>query len=199
MKANHLKLLGQIYYTFFKLGCFSLGGGYAMIPLIEREVVEEKNWVDKERIIDIFAVAESMPGAIALNSSGFVGYSIDGIAGAIAALLGNLTPPLVIVLTLSVLFATFGSNPTVQAAFFGIRPAIIGLISYAAYKIGKTAIKDIICVAIMVLAFCGVLFLHIHPIVAIIFGATVGIILTSMENVMHIRNGKKHSIKGESK
>lgn len=185
---SRFKLLGQIYYTFFKLGCFSFGGGYAMIPLIEREVVEEKKWVDKEKIIDIFAVAESMPGAIALNSSGFVGYSISGIPGAIAALLGTLTPPVLIVLTLSVLFFTFSSNPIVQQAFLGVRPAIIGLISYAAYKIGKTAIKDVKCLIIMILAFCGVLFLNLHPVLMIVFGAAAGIILTSVGNVFYFNN-----------
>jgi len=159
-----------------------------MIPLIEREVVEEKKWIDREKIIDIFAVAESMPGAIALNSSGFVGYSINGIAGSVAALLGNLTPPVLIVLTLSVLFSTFSSNPIVQRAFLGIRPAIIGLISYAAYKIGKTAIKDFKCLIIMIVAFCAVLFFHIHPVLMILFGAAAGIILTSIGNVVHFKN-----------
>lgn len=113
-----------------------------MIPLIEREVVEKKRWVEKEKIVDIFAVAESLPGATALNTSAFVGYSVAGIPGAIFALLGNMTPSIIIVLTLSILFIKFSTYTAVKAAFKGIYPVIVGLIAYASYKIGKTAIKD---------------------------------------------------------
>ncbi len=179
-----IKLILEIFTTFLKLGCFSFGGGYAMIPLIEREVVEEKKWIEKEKVIDIFAVAESLPGAIALNSSAFVGYSVAGIPGAIAALLGNLTPSVIIVLTLSILLRQFNDNIYVQKAFLGIRPAIIGLISYAGYKIGKTAIKDLFGWIVMIIAFIGALFMNIPPIPLIIFGAVVGISYTTVSNVI---------------
>ena len=113
LKKSKLRLLAEIYFTFLKLGSVSFGGGYAMISLIEREIVNEKKWVEKEKIIDIFAVSESLPGAIALNSSAFVGFSIAGIPGAIAALLGNLTSPVIIVLTLMIIFANIKDYPVV--------------------------------------------------------------------------------------
>ncbi len=182
-KKSKSLLLLEIFTTFFKLGCFSFGGGYAMIPLIEREVVEGKKWIGKEKVIDIFAVAESLPGAIALNSSAFVGYSVAGIPGAIAALLGNLTPSVIIVLSLSVLLKQFNNNIYVQKAFLGIRPAIIGLIAYAGYKIGKTAIKDIFGIIVMIIAFIGALFFNIPPIPLIVFGAVVGISYITISNV----------------
>lgn len=175
MKKNKLKLLWEIYVTFLKLGTFGFGGGYSLIPLIEREIVENKKWIDKERLVDTFAVAECLPGAIALNASGFVGYSIAGVPGAIAAMLGNLTSPVLIVLTLAIMFQKFSTYTVVQNAFNGIRPAIIGLIAYAAYKIGKTSLKDKICIVIAIAAFVGVLFLHLHPIFLIILGAALGI------------------------
>lgn len=174
----------ELYWTFFKLGCVSFGGGYSMIPLIEREVVEEKKWVDKDNIVDIFAVSESLPGAIALNSSAFVGYSVAGIRGSLSALVGNMTPSVIIVLTLSVLFQQISSNPLAQAAFRGIYPAIVGLIAYAAYKIGKLALRDKVCVAIMILSFIAAMFFHLEPVKIIIAGALSGVAITYSR--MHI-------------
>lgn len=188
-KKAKLSLYLDIYKTFFKLGCFSFGGGYAMLSLIEREVVGEKKWVDKEKIVDIFAVAGSLPGAIALNASAFAGYSIAKVPGAIVALLGNLTPSVMIVLTLAILMQEFGENVYVQAAFNGIRPAIIGLIAYAAFKIAKTAIKDYICAIIAVIVFISATFFHIPPIPLIVFGAIAGITITLTK--ASIRNKKE--------
>jgi chromate transporter len=193
MKNNKLKLLIEIYISFLKLGCVGFGGGYSMIPLIEREVVEEKKWVDKEKIVDIFAVAESLPGATALNSSAFVGYSVAGVPGAIAALLGNMMPSVIIVLIMSTIFVKYSTYPGVRAAFRGIYPVILGLITYAAYKIGKTAIRDVIGIIIAVLAFIGALFLHLEPIPLIIAGAAAGITISYVKVFLRVR---KHAGKG---
>jgi chromate transporter len=183
LKKSKLRLLAEIYFTFLKLGSVSFGGGYAMISLIEREIVNEKKWVEKEKIIDIFAVSESLPGAIALNSSAFVGFSIAGIPGAIAALLGNLTSPVIIVLTLMIIFANIKDYPVVQSAFKGIFPTIVGLILYAAYKIGKTAVTDYSTAIIVIASFCAAVFLNVAPIPLIISGAVAGILLVSIRNV----------------
>lgn len=191
MISNKFKQLSEIYISFFKLGCVGFGGGYSMIPLIEREVVEEKKWVGKEKIVDVFAVSESLPGATALNTSAFVGYSVAGIPGAIAALLGNMTPSVVIVLVLSTLFAKFSSYPAVKSAFKGIYPVIVGLVSYAAYKIGKTAIKDLTGLIIAVLAFCGSLFFNLEPIPLIISGAAAGLAINSVRHYYQYIHDKK--------
>ncbi|HEY8500708.1 MAG TPA: chromate transporter [Clostridia bacterium] len=190
MKKNRLRLLADIYFTFLKLGSVSFGGGYAMLSLIEREVVKEKKWVDKEKIIDIFAVSESLPGAIALNSSAFVGYSIAGIPGAVAALLGNLTSPVIIVLTLMIIFANIKDYPAVQSAFRGIFPTIAGLILYAAYKIGKTAVIDYSTAIIVIASFCAAVFLNVAPIPLIISGAVIGISLMCIRNVFRKMQGR---------
>jgi chromate transporter len=175
-KNFKLKQLWEIYLTFLKLGSVSFGGGYAILSLIELEVVDRKKWIDKEKIIDIFSVSQSLPGAIALNSSAFAGYSISGIPGAIAALLGNLTPSVLIMFSLSALFAQFSENIYVQKAFNGIRPVIVGLITYAAFKIGKTAIKDIYCILIALAALALALVVHIPVIYIILSGIVTGFI-----------------------
>lgn len=122
MKLENLKLLLQIYISFLKLGFVSFGGGYSVMPLIQIEVVENRKWVEREKIVDIFAVSGSLPGAIALNSSTFVGYSVARIPGALAALLGNVTPSVFIVLILNILFTKYGAYPGVKSAFRGIYP-----------------------------------------------------------------------------
>lgn len=184
MKSLNYKLLLEIFISFLKLGSVSFGGGYSMIPLIEREVVENKKWIDKEKVVDIFAVSESLPGAIALNSSTFVGYSVAGVPGALAALLGNMLPSVVIVLTLSVLFQKVSSYPVVKSAFRGIYPAIVGLISYAALKIGKTAITDYLTIIIALSAFILTMLLHITPVLVIIFGGAAGIATVVIKNLI---------------
>jgi chromate transporter len=180
----NIKSLLNIYLTFVKLGSVSFGGGYSMLSLMEREVVGKKKWVNHEKIIDIFAVSESLPGAIALNSSAFVGFSIAGVPGAIAALLGNLTSPVIIMLSMMILFIQVRTQPLVMSAFSGIYPAIVGLIAYAAYKIAKTAIKDVVCLVIMIASFCVSTFLHVPPIPIIASGAVAGIAITTIKSAL---------------
>ena len=183
---KNLSQLKTIYLSFAKLGSIGFGGGYALIPLIQIEAVDKRGWIEEEQMIDIFCVAESLPGAIAINSSALVGYHVAGIPGALAAILGNLSPSVIIVLTLSLLFSWFGSHHLVQAAFNGIRPAIIGLIAFAAFKIGKTAIKDFIAACIALLAFTGIMFFHLHPVLLIALGAVAGIVLFPAEKARSI-------------
>jgi chromate transporter len=199
MKKDNIKIskLLELFLVFFKLGAVSFGGGYAMVPLIEDEAVQKKKWVEKERIIDIFAVAGTLPGAIGLNSSGLVGYYVAGIPGAVIAMLGNVFPSVIIVLALSMLSSKFSTNPMVQAAFQGIRPAIIGLISFAAYKLGKTALSDRYCYVIALLAFLGMTFLKMNPIAVITLGAVAGVILTNLKSNSKVEvNRTTESTKG---
>ncbi|MCG8500515.1 MAG: chromate transporter [Firmicutes bacterium] len=196
-KKSKLAIIFELYTTFFKLGLFCFGGGYAAVPLFEREIVEEKKWIGKEKIIDIFAVAQSLPGAIALNSAAFVGYSVAGLPGAIAALLGNLTPSTIIMLILSMLFSQFNENLYVQKAFNGIRPIIVGLITYAAFKIGKTAIKDIYCALIAIIAFVLAVVFHVSVIFIILGGIAAGILLTLYKSLSNTDQYRHISKDGE--
>ncbi len=177
-------LIIQIFLTFFKIGPTTFGGGYAMIPMIEREVVAKKKWVKHEDITDIFAIAESIPGAIAINSATFIGYQIAGRKGAIAALLGILLPTFMIVILLSIGFLYVQGNPRVDAAFQGIRPAIVALITYAGYKIGQTAIYDKTTIVTMILTVCALLMLKIHPVLIILIGMLTGLILVKIKTAL---------------
>lgn len=174
------KRIGSIFWTFFKIGPVTFGGGYAMIPLIEREIVDKKGWLTTEDIADVFAISESVPGAIALNSSTFVGYRVAGVRGAVAAMLGVLLPTFLIVLALCVLFLQVRDNPKIEAAFKGIRPAIVALIVFAGVKIGHTAVVDkttllLVCATVLIL-----LWVHLNPVLVIASGGLIGILLVSL-------------------
>lgn len=170
------KKIWEIFITFFKIGSFTFGGGYAMIPLIQKEVVEKKQWIEEEEIIDVFAMSESMPGAIAINSSILIGYKIEKKKGAYAATLGVILPSFIIITIIAAFFSRFQDSYVVKAAFKGIRPAVVALISIAAVKIGKAAIKDQTCYGISFIAFALVFVFKIHAIFAILGGAVLGII-----------------------
>ncbi|WP_280139583.1 chromate transporter [Natronincola ferrireducens] len=163
--------------VFFKIGLFTFGGGYAMIPLIEKEMIANKAWVKEEEIIDIFAVSQSIPGAIAINSSTFIGYKIAGIPGALAATAGVVIPSFIIITIIATFFSRFQNNPIVQAAFIGIRSAVVALILMAVIKIGKSSIKDRLTALITVLAVILVILINVHAIFVIIGGAAAGIIV----------------------
>lgn len=120
--------LSRLFWSFFKIGLFTFGGGYAMIPLIQREVIEHTGWIRKEEFLDLLTLAQSVPGPIAVNTSVFVGYKIHGFSGAVAALLGTVLPSFVIILVIAVFFADIRQNPIVDAAFKGMRPAVVALI-----------------------------------------------------------------------
>ncbi len=188
-KKTDLKRLLDMFITFFKIGAFTFGGGYAMIPIIEREVIVNKGWIkSEEEIIDVFAVSESIPGAIAINSSTFVGYKIAGRKGALVAACGVILPSFIIITLIAAFFSKFQNNPIVQAALMGIRSAVVALILLAAVKVGKKAVKGKITSAISLITVILVLFLDIHAIFTVIGGATVGLILyfTSPKKVAQI-------------
>lgn len=190
MKEESRKLF-QIFWTFFKMGPVTFGGGYAMIPLIEREVVEKKKWVKTEEIADVFAIVGSIPGAIAINSSTFVGYKIGGIKGAIAALLGVFLPTFLIVVVLSIIFLQFQSNPKIEAAFQAIRASIVALIAYAGYMIGKTAIIDKTTLILSLGSFVLLFFSPIHPVLIILMGIILGILLVNLKKFLGFSGKQK--------
>ncbi len=177
----NLKLLAQIFITFFKIGPATFGGGYAMIPLIEREVVDKRKWIETKDITDIFAVAESIPGAIGINSATFIGYRLAGVLGAVVAMAGIMLPTFCIVVLLSLFFLQVQDNPKVEAAFISIRATIVALITYAAIKIGKTAAVDKTTIALIAITVAAMWFMHIHPIALVIGGGVVGFVIVQIK------------------
>ncbi len=118
----------QLFWSFFRIGLFTFGGGYAMIPLIQREVIDRTGWIRREEFLDLLTLAQSVPGPIAVNTSVFVGYKLHGFRGAVAALCGTVLPSFAIILLIALFFAGFRQNPVVDAAFKGMRPAVVALI-----------------------------------------------------------------------
>lgn len=134
-----MNLYWQLFITFFRIGSFTIGGGYVMIPLIEREVVEKKKWIAAKEFIDMLAVAQSSPGVMAINTSIFVGYKLKGIKGSIAAAFGCALPSFIIIVLIATFFIDWRDNPTVNRIFKGIRPAAVALIAAPLWKMAKSA------------------------------------------------------------
>lgn len=127
------------FKTFFKIGLFTFGGGYAMIPMIESEVVDKKKWVEKEEFLDMIAIAQSCPGVFAINASIFIGYKLSKMRGAICTSLGTALPSFLIILLIAMFFHSFMDVPWVAAMFRGIRPAVVALIAVPTFNLAKSA------------------------------------------------------------
>jgi chromate transporter len=186
-----IKELFQIFFAFFRVGAFTFGGGYAMLPLMQKEVVEKKKWIKEEELIDIYAVSQSLPGAIAINSSTFIGYKIGKRIGAIVATLGVIMPSFIIIAIIAAFFSRFQDEPIAQAIFRGIRPTVVALISLAAIKIAKASIKEKVALFIAIAAFIIVMFFDIHAIFVIIGGAITGIVICKLFPNLIDSNNKK--------
>lgn len=182
-----MKQLFDIFLTFFKLSPITFGGGYAMIPVIQQEIVEKKRWLEEEEVADLFALSGSIPGAIAINTATFIGYRIAGIPGAVFATIGVMVPTFFIVVVLSIFYGFFHDHPKVEAAFEGIRPAVVALIVFAAYKIRKSAVVDKTTFAVAAAALILLLFLHMHPVFVIALGAAAGVLLISVKDRLGIK------------
>jgi len=130
---------GSLFRTFFKIGLFTLGGGYAMIPIIESEVVDKHKWVSKEEFLDLIAIAQSCPGVFAINISTFIGYKLRKLRGAVSCTLGTALPSFLIILLIAMFFHQFQDNPIVASMFRGIRPAVVALIAVPTFNLAKSA------------------------------------------------------------
>jgi len=129
----------ESFKTFFKIGIFTLGGGYAMIPLIEAEVVDKHKWISKEEFLDLIAIAQSCPGVFAINISIFIGYKLRKERGALATAIGTALPSFLIILAIAMFFHQFQDNPVVASIFRGIRPAVVALIAVPTFNLAKSA------------------------------------------------------------
>ena len=132
-------MLSRLFRTFFHIGIFTLGGGYAMIPLIEEEVVNRHKWVEKEEMLNLIAIAQSCPGVFAINISIFIGYKLRRLRGAVAAALGTALPSFLIILAIAIFFKTFQDNRVIAAMFRGIRPAVVALIAVPTFNMARLA------------------------------------------------------------
>lgn len=178
-------MLFELFATFFKIGLVSFGGGYAMLPLIDREVTN-RHWIPPEQFIDIIAVAGMSPGPIATNSAILIGYNVNGVAGAAAATLGMVLPSLLVILLVASFFFRIQENPMVQSAFYGLRPVITGLIFFAGLTfavrngiVGGPQLVNPLSFLIALSSLGLLFFTRVHPVFVILLSGSVGIFLYS--------------------
>lgn len=169
-----MKQLFALFWSFFKIGVFTFGGGYAMIPLIRREMIDRRGWIDEREFLDLLTVAQTAPGPIALNTSVFVGYKMRGYAGAVATALGVVVPSFTIILIIAVYFAGIRHNPVVDAAFRGMRPAVVALILAPVFSLSEGMPRLLLLVsaaAAVAIALGG-----LSPVYVLVAGAGAGIL-----------------------
>ncbi|MBE6565396.1 MAG: chromate transporter [Ruminococcaceae bacterium] len=173
---NKAKTLWKVFLTFFKIGAFTFGGGYAMIPFIQRETVEKHGWISDDDILEIVAIAESTPGPIAINSATFVGYRTCGVWGSFCATFGVVLPSFVIISLISALLSEFQDIKWVQYAFFGIRAGVLALVLKALWGMYKKCKKNIFSYCVMAFAFVMSAILDLNVLIVIVCCAAFGLI-----------------------
>ncbi len=176
-KGDYKKLL-ELFTIVLKLGAFTFGGGYAMFPLMEREYVEKRGWFETQEMLDMLAVAQSLPGMISINASILVGYRLFGILGASVAVLGLALPSLIVLSIISFFYVKFRENVYVNTALKGIRVAVVALLVQAVIKLGKPGVRGVFGWMMACAAFLVALIFSIHPVLIILGGLLVGIIYT---------------------
>lgn len=167
----------RLFLTFFRIGLFTFGGGFAMLPLIEREITNRKKWVEQDELIDMIALAQSMPGAVSINASIFIGRRLAGTSGAISAMLGCTLPSILVILAIAIGTTSLQDNPLVQHFFTGVLAAVTALILMTAIKMAKRVVHDWITALLAVLSMILVAFFRVHALLIILCGASVGFLL----------------------
>lgn len=173
-----MKELFSLFIAFFKIGAFTFGGGYAMIPLIQREVIHNRKWLGQEEFSDLLALAQSAPGPLSLNTAVFVGYKMKGFAGAAAAITGSVLPSFLTILFIVILFTDIRNNPVVDAAFKGMRPAVVALIisPVATLMQGMRPAMKVAAVAIGI----ALWYFSLSPVPVLAAGAAAGVVATML-------------------
>ena len=170
----------SLFLTFMKIGAFTFGGGYAMIPLIQREVVEEKKWINESELMDMIAIAESTPGPIAINSATFVGHHVGGLWGAFCATVGVILPSFAIIAAISYVLQQFERLRAVKYAFLGIRAGVLALILKAFWNMTRQIPKKAVSCCIAATAFVLAALLKLNVLVVIVLCAAAGLIASLM-------------------
>jgi len=174
--------LFEITTTFMKVGGFTLGGGYAMLPMIEREVIDRKKWIERQEVLDIYALAQSVPGAIAINSAMFIGYRLRGLLGAIFAGIGMITPSLLVILIIAQGFSKVQDNRMVISIMQGARAGVVALIVFVTWSIAKRSIKGRVDLTIGLAALVAVTFDLVSAVGVLLISALLGIVAYRLQD-----------------
>lgn len=167
----------QLFLSFAKIGAFSFGGGYAMIPLISREIVESRGWLSMPEFVDVIALSQATPGPVAINSATYVGYKVAGFLGSVAATVGVVAPSFVIMMALGYLFNRYSNVGFVKDMFRGVRPAVVALILAAAVSVVPTSITGVVPAAVAVAVIVGILAFDLDPVLLLLASGVLGYFL----------------------
>lgn len=175
-----MNIIIQIFFSFLKIGAFSFGGGYAMLPVIQREIVETHKWISAKQFIDIIGISQMTPGPIAINSATFVGFKVSGIAGSIAATVGVITFSFILVSIANHYILKFKESNIMKSALAGMRPAMIGLIISVFFSLGRESYNDVKSIIIGIITLGLLLSNKLNPILVIIISGILGIVFYSL-------------------
>ena len=182
-----MKELLDLFLTFARIGGLTFGGGYAMLPMLQREVVERRGWATEEELMDYYAIGQCTPGVIAVNTATFIGSKNKGVLGGIAATLGVVFPSLVIISVIAAFIAGFADLAVVKDAFAGIRVCVFVLILNAVVKLGKASVKDALTLCICIAVLAASVLLDLSPIVFVVCAGIAGIVA----KVLLAKEGRK--------
>ncbi|EET62170.1 chromate transport protein [Marvinbryantia formatexigens DSM 14469] len=175
-EEQKMKELANLFMVFFRIGAFTFGGGYAMLPMLQREVVEKYHWATEDELMDYFAIGQCTPGIIAINTATFVGYKNRGVIGAIAATLGMITPSIIIITLIAAFLTNFADLAVVKHAFNGIRACVCVLIFNAVTKLAKKSVVDNICLGICIAVLLLSLFTPLSPALIVVLAGAAGVL-----------------------
>lgn len=178
-----MKELWEYFITFCRIGGLTFGGGYAMLPMLQKEVVENKHWATEDELMDYFAIGQCTPGIIAVNTATFVGYRNKGVGGAIFATLGVVFPSVVIVMTIAACLQNFADIVVVQQAFAAIRVVVGVLIFNAVLKMWKKTVIDVVCGTLAVVGFLASVVFHVSPVLVVFSAGVFGVLYPVLKGV----------------
>jgi len=174
------KLL-ELFCVFCRVSAITIGGGYVVFPLLRREVVDARAWISDEEMVDYYALGQSIPGIIAMNTSALIGYRKRGVPGAIAAAAGMATPSLVVILLIAAFLSPYFDHPVVQKAFAGIRSAVVAMIVMALVQVSRKSVNSVVKAMMAAASFLAIAGWHIHPVLLIVAGGLLGFVLFRKE------------------
>ncbi len=172
----------SIYWSFVRIGSMMFGGGYAMLPLLNREIIDRNHWASEEELLDYYSLSQCTPGPIAINTATFLGRKLRGLPGAAVATVGVVTVPFLLILLIAAVLLSFWSAPAVMHAFHGIRAAVCALILSAVVRLFRKEVQNPFSAVMCLSGFCLIVFLHVSPVLAVLIGAISGILWGRFRN-----------------
>lgn len=176
-----MNLLLDLYLTFARIGVCTFGGGLTMLPILQAEVVDKKNWATEDELLNYYAIGQCTPGVIAVNTATFIGYKMKGISGGIIATIGLVTPSLIIISVIASFLTTFADMAVVQNAFAAVRVAVAAMVLNTVIKMWKSTVKDKLSIFVGISALVASFFLKVSPIIIVIIGGGIGVLLPAIK------------------